>query len=245
MNDKLSISIQNPCSENFRNFKPTQTGGYCGACKKTVVDFTKMNDREIQDYFNSVENISCGVFLESQLKTYPMVNPLAAKPKSSRFVSGVFGVSLLSLLSFNSGHAQDKKANETIKVETGKENQTTDSLTQTKTFIVTGSVSDSAGPLPGAVLVLKGTTIGVQADVDGKFVFPQPLKAGDVLVASFIGFEDVQVTISEKNGDKENYHYDIRLKDSTVIMMGEVATNRLHRSKKTFFQKIKSLFTNE
>ena len=34
---------------------------------------------------------------------------------------------------------------------------------------VSGTVSDSSGPLPGASILVKGTTNGAQTDLDGKF----------------------------------------------------------------------------
>jgi iron complex outermembrane receptor protein len=33
----------------------------------------------------------------------------------------------------------------------------------------TGGVSDASGPLPGASILVKGTTNGAQTDIDGKF----------------------------------------------------------------------------
>ncbi|NBW28377.1 MAG: hypothetical protein EBR38_07410 [Flavobacteriaceae bacterium] len=50
--------------------------------------------------------------------------------------------------------------------------------------IVTGTVSDKSGPLPGANVVVQGTKTGTQTDVDGKFSIKA--KAGDVLVFSFV-----------------------------------------------------------
>ena len=54
------------------------------------------------------------------------------------------------------------------------------SFAQEKT--VTGTITDGKLPLPGANVVIKGTTNGVAADMDGKFSIKA--KAGDVLVVS-------------------------------------------------------------
>jgi len=60
-----------------------------------------------------------------------------------------------------------------------------------------GTVSDDQNnPLPGASLVVKGTTTGATTDFDG--VFSIDVNQGDVLVVSFIGFETQEVTY---NGD--------------------------------------------
>ena len=59
---------------------------------------------------------------------------------------------------------------------------------------ITGVVSDEEGPLPGATIIVKGTSNGVTSDFDGNY----SIKAseGDVLVVSFVGFEDQEITMS-------------------------------------------------
>ncbi len=54
-----------------------------------------------------------------------------------------------------------------------------------------GVVTDKAlgQPLPGVNIVVKGSTNGVSTDFDGKFVISK-LKAGDVLVFSYMGFKN-------------------------------------------------------
>ena len=244
MNEKFSISIDNTCSENFNNFVSTDKGGYCTSCKKTVIDFTKMSDQEIINYFDTSKKNTCGFFLESQLKTYATVNPLMGKEKPNKFISSVFGFSLLSILSFNTGYSQEKiKGNEIVKIEKNSE-EATDSLDLDNPHIVRGTVSDSNGPLPGASVYLKKKKIGVQTDRDGKFTFPKPLKRGDILVVSFIGLDDQEIKVTKKDMNVK-MAYDIKLQPYKFVMMGEVVTNKVYKSKPTFFQKLKSLFTNE
>ncbi len=69
------------------------------------------------------------------------------------------------------------------------------SFAQEKT--VTGVVSDNSGPLPGANVVVKGTTRGTQTDLDGKYSIKA--KVGEVLVYSFIGLEDQSKTVGAAN----------------------------------------------
>ncbi len=69
------------------------------------------------------------------------------------------------------------------------------SFAQEKT--VTGVVSDKSGPLPGANVVVKGTTRSSQTDIDGKFSIKA--KQGEVLVISFVGMADKTVTVGSAN----------------------------------------------
>lgn len=64
---------------------------------------------------------------------------------------------------------------------------------------ITGSVTDKAGtPLPGANILVKGTTIGSQADFDGNFTIIVPAE-NTTLVISYIGFKTLEVDITGKN----------------------------------------------
>ncbi len=69
------------------------------------------------------------------------------------------------------------------------------SLGQQKT--ITGIVSDEIGPLPGANVIIKGTSNGVQTNIDGRYTILA--KKGDVLVFSFIGMNDSKVTVGDSN----------------------------------------------
>ena len=68
---------------------------------------------------------------------------------------------------------------------------------QSKEHTVTGVVSSTDGLLPQATVMLKGTNIGVATDFDGSFTFPRKLKANDVLVVSYLGYKDREITIKE------------------------------------------------
>ena len=61
---------------------------------------------------------------------------------------------------------------------------------------ITGTVFDSSGEtLPGANIVVKGTSISAQTDFDGAFSIDVPSDA-TTLVVSFVGFDDQEVAIS-------------------------------------------------
>ncbi len=60
---------------------------------------------------------------------------------------------------------------------------------------VTGTVSDANGPLPGASVVVKGTTNGTQTDFDGNFTIGNVGENG-ILVISYIGFRSQEVAVA-------------------------------------------------
>lgn len=63
-------------------------------------------------------------------------------------------------------------------------------------ILVSGRILDSSGqPVPGASIIEKGTTNGVNTDIDGKFTIS--VKSGSSLLVSCIGYETVSVAASE------------------------------------------------
>ncbi|WMN06444.1 SusC/RagA family TonB-linked outer membrane protein [Marivirga arenosa] len=64
--------------------------------------------------------------------------------------------------------------------------------------IVSGTVTDENGPLPGVNVIVKGTTNGITTDLDGNYKLPLPSNA-EVLVFTYIGYEKTEVTIGSKS----------------------------------------------
>lgn len=68
-------------------------------------------------------------------------------------------------------------------------------MDQPQDFTVSGTVTDNTGmPLPGASILEKGTTNGVQTDFDGNYTLTVPDKNA-ILVVSYIGFATKEITI--------------------------------------------------
>jgi len=61
---------------------------------------------------------------------------------------------------------------------------------------VYGQVSDETGPLPGVTITIKGTTTRAESDFDGNYGIDA--KMGDVLIFSFIGYDSVEATVTER-----------------------------------------------
>ncbi|PJE43960.1 MAG: VWA domain-containing protein [Flavobacterium sp.] len=68
-------------------------------------------------------------------------------------------------------------------------------LAQEKT--ITGTVSDKTGPLPGANVVVKGTSTGTQTNFDGKYTIKA--SEGQTLEFSYVGFGTKQVKVTKSN----------------------------------------------
>ncbi|MCL7752713.1 carboxypeptidase-like regulatory domain-containing protein [Polaribacter sp. Z022] len=83
-------------------------------------------------------------------------------------------------------------------------------LGQTK---ITGTVVDDTNqPLPGASVVVKGTTNGTSTDFDGKFTLKAKTSSGTVVV-SFIGFKSKEITFSSSKSNLGS----IQLEEDSVL----------------------------
>lgn len=92
---------------------------------------------------------------------------------------------------------------------------------------ITGTVSDESGPLPGVSIVLKGTKTGTTTDAKGEFTFPKSLSVGDVLVFSYLGFENSEIRIKADTSVIK-----LTLTEDLIEMMGAVATDKPYKSKR-------------
>ena len=63
---------------------------------------------------------------------------------------------------------------------------------------VSGTVIDESGlPLPGATVIIKGTSTGTSTDFDGKYSIN--VNSGEVLVFSYVGYAEQSITVGTSN----------------------------------------------
>lgn len=82
---------------------------------------------------------------------------------------------------------------------------------------VTGTVSDSTGPLPGASVVVKGTTNGTQSDFDGLYTISD-IGEDAILVYSYIGYKDKEITVEGRTAIDVTLEEDTQALDEVVVV---------------------------
>ncbi|MCJ7465640.1 MAG: TonB-dependent receptor [Maribacter sp.] len=90
---------------------------------------------------------------------------------------------------------------------------------------VSGSVRDANGPLPGASVVVKGTTNGTQTDFDGLFALNN-VADDATLVISYIGYKTVEVAVAGKTT------IDVTLEEDAEALQEVVVTGYGSQAKK-------------
>ena len=78
-------------------------------------------------------------------------------------------------------------------------------------------VADNAGPMPGASVMVKGTTTGGITDVNGTVVL-NGVPSNAVLVVSFVGYETVEIPVSKRSVVNVVHKDDSTLLDETVVV---------------------------
>ncbi len=214
MKNQLNLELKTPCSENFETFTKTNAGGFCNSCSKEVIDFTKMKPSEITAYFKkNSQKSTCGKFYTHQLQH----SERRQTNNKLRLFSGI-GLACLSLFTLGTLQAQEKEIKREVKEIKNS-------------ILVKGVVSDNSETLPGVNIVLEGTNIGTATNFDGEFTFPVPLKKGDVLLFSYLGYKTQKIIIDDK---KMNSNITLKVdfeELEDVVLMGKVAVKKLYRSK--------------
>ncbi|QWX82962.1 carboxypeptidase-like regulatory domain-containing protein [Cellulophaga sp. HaHaR_3_176] len=242
MKNTIKISVKKPCSEKFSNFSKTEKGGFCASCEKEVVDFTNMPQTEVLKHLCESENGICGKFNTSQLGEFKHYSTPSTMTNYISKGIGAMSFSLLSLCAMNTMEAQEANANIHLQTDLvmGKSSYS-NTINQDATYQVKGVVIDETNsPLPGVSVVLKGTTDGVVTDIDGKFEFMKPLKKGDELVFSYIGYQTIKHTVTNNKAD--NLNIAITFNAEQIELMGEIAIEGVYKPKRNLVQKIGDIF---
>lgn len=82
---------------------------------------------------------------------------------------------------------------------------------------VSGTVSDASGPLPGASVLVKGTSNGTQTDFDGNYTL-NDVPSDATLVFSYIGFASQEVGVNGQSTINVTLQEDAQALDEVVII---------------------------
>ena len=124
----------------------------------------------------------------------------------------IVSILMLTLLAFNPIYGQTK---------------TTATKITTNERVIKGLISNEDGPLEGVNVILKSTKNGTVTNIKGEFTFPSKLKTGDVLVFSYLGYENQEVKINATTTFIE-----IVLTDDLIEMIGALDSAKPYKSKR-------------
>jgi len=191
---KFQLTIPKPCNEKWSRMSPTEKGKFCASCRKEVVDFTGLTKQQLIAKVKSNKPL-CGRFKKEQLNK-------DIKEVEKNSFSNIAATVALTTLIFGTQEVLSQKACDKIEKQSSF---IRDSIKKTKEEIkltsieIKGKVQDESGVLPGAMILLKDTTVGVETDFEGNFSIKVPIVKDkkNILVVSFIGNETKEIEIKD------------------------------------------------
>ncbi|MBL4662982.1 MAG: carboxypeptidase-like regulatory domain-containing protein [Flavobacteriaceae bacterium] len=163
MKKAITITVPEPCHENWDQMTPTEKGRFCGVCTKEVIDFSKSSDEELIKKIGSGQSL-CGRFSTTQLN-----RKLTLERKSQNSLLP-YAASLLLPLSLLSGLdtlAQGgPNVSESHYTSLGIGSNPTDRIRVT----ITGFITNMQGvPVSNAKIVVEETGETVLSNIDGSY----------------------------------------------------------------------------
>ncbi|MCL6273635.1 TonB-dependent receptor [Muricauda sp. 2012CJ35-5] len=162
-------------------------------CQLTANDIYSQKKMRFQFENTPLKEILKEIKSQSGYRFFYNVNEINDDKKTSLIADNENVFPVLNRLSSNEGLTYTINGNQIVlkKVQLG----TIDDL-KVDQYELTGTVKDSqGGPLPGANILVKGTTNGTQADFDGNFT----LELEDnnaILVVSYLGFKTKEIALN-------------------------------------------------
>ncbi|MBK7883747.1 MAG: carboxypeptidase-like regulatory domain-containing protein [Chitinophagaceae bacterium] len=234
----IQISIPEPCHESWQQMTPTAKGRFCKACAKEVVDFSKMTDSEVLNYFTEKATANvCGRVLPEQLNRN-ITKPVTITQK----VTWYWKYLVATVLLFAKTPAKAQKD----RINGGLVRQTPQSCTPVKgkmalprtindtpvNEIYKGKVLNENGEaLPGATIQLKGTNRGAIADAGGNFTILIHKDSSKIIEVSYVGYQSKEVLLSSIN--KNNNIVTLAV---SIFLGGDIVITYINKSPEQFAQ---------
>ena len=205
MRKSVTINIAEPCHEDWNKMTPKNQGRHCVACNKTVIDFTKQTDEQIIKSLETNGNL-CGRFKTQQLDREIVMSRKAKNNYLSLAASGLFAFLAL-------GNQDTYAQGEPIKTDTiirpMVKGKVATSIINEHIYFGTVVTAIDNLPLPGASVIVKGTSRNVQTDFDGNFAIKG--KIGETLELSYVGMETQKIILKSK------YELKVALQDDSCF----------------------------
>jgi len=218
MPQNIQLRIDSPCSQDWDRMSPEDQGRFCASCKKTVVDLTSMDDREVLDWLTRRQGSVCGRFSQDQLNR-PLIASREKKDRQWRY----WHYLVAGLLFSSKVPAQTSPVRAQVSLFQGERRFQVGDTTPivSKSLLsetLRGRVLDGDGnPVAGASVMFSRSQ-GVSADADGYFSIPgNSLSGAHTLTISAVGYTRLQVDVNKLRSDGRQQPY-------PVVLMMQTAT---------------------
>ena len=152
----------------------------------------KLEKVSTEKVLNKIESLSEFKFFFNY-KEFDYKKEVSINAKNERISSILKRLFKGSDISF---HVIDKQIVLSLKKEVKNKESVITSVLKQQEFKVTGTISDINGvPLPGANVVVKGTSVGTQTDFDGNYTL-EIEDSNAILIVSYVGYITQEININ-------------------------------------------------
>jgi hypothetical protein len=175
---EYKLKIDKPCKVDWDSMETVNDRKFCQNCQHTVIDFSPLNDFQIERIVTNNKGNICGRFTRGQLNR--TLIPITINRNSFIFHKTFAGILLLSALENNEVSAQNiitpiisEKyiGNNNIEITFIDINDTDSSINVLHGKIIDG---DTKEPLYLAILSIANTSISCFTDTNGNFMMALP-----------------------------------------------------------------------
>jgi hypothetical protein len=213
---KVNLSKLRPCDQQWGKMKRVGEKRLCEKCEKHITDFRKMSSLEIALTHAQSETAVCGLYRPDQLSWN------AIKTTNKSLIPLASFVSLLTLLSPNSGHGQNTEVKTSVEQTSTVssidqkeiEGSSVESTAQQDSIVIRGTATflheeGNGEPIPFATVLVKGTEIGTTTDFDGNYSLdisevPDSLNT-ITLVFNYIGTTRKEIIVPKRSANNVNF----------------------------------------
>lgn len=229
-NNSYILNIQNPCEEKWNSMHPHDRGKFCMQCSKEVIDFTKLDNKEIIQIIEKSNGRICGRMSISQLNN-PIVIP--SKKSRSKLYKALTAIFLIGSTGSVFAAPLPLAANN-LNVSKNESNYKRINLKQFKTDTLKNTIkgqvlTEFEEPIPDAIINVKELNLEIVTDNDGYFLISLPQNFQQEFVTVLISypyFEDYETRIykTDLSIDRKYYLKEDNEYKEEVVLTGKVAT---------------------
>jgi hypothetical protein len=190
MAKNVLLTIPHACHEDWQKMTAAEKGRYCMSCRKHVIDFTDMSDREIVNHISRSSGGVCGRLHTHQLNRKMRVRKESRLPWLKYFFQFTLPAFFISM----KAEAQDCKkpviGQAIVRPQKDVTAQLPELIVDEDLWTIRGRIVDESGtPLAGAYVVEKGTSHATVTNANGfyKLLFYDDKDV--VLSVSYVGYE--------------------------------------------------------
>jgi hypothetical protein len=231
MRQQVQIQIPEPCHENWNNMSVTEQGRFCTACRKEVIDFSMMTDKEIVEHISTATRNICGRADNTQLNrvlalppephaiwwkywmgiaaSFVMITSKSTAQIASKSTAQKGLVSVLPIEATPKLPAENIRPVVMGNVMPSVKNETT----------IRGRVVDTNGiGIAYASVTLKNMSLGVATDSTGYFTIHSNIDlSGDELLISSVGYQPKNIGVDKIENKKKS-----EAGNATTLLTGDI-----------------------